>query len=146
MRRALPAAAVLAGTLVLAGCGAGDPELSVGDAFVPAPPTADMAAGFLTVTNDGGSADTLTEVTSDAADSVEIHETVGQTMRQVDSLDVPAGGTLDLDRGGNHLMLIGLDGKPAEGQKITVELHFSKSGTITAELPVKAATYNPTSR
>jgi copper(I)-binding protein len=33
--------------------------------------------------------------------------------------------------------------KPAEGEKVAVELHFAKSGTVKVSMPVKSATYNP---
>jgi copper(I)-binding protein len=35
---------------------------------------------------------------------------------------------------------------PKEGDKVSVELHFAKSGTVTVTFPVKAATYNPTAK
>lgn len=161
MRRALLATATGAGVcalLLTTGCsgpesgsssdpgsGSSRPELSVEGAFMPAPPTDSMAAGFLTVTNDGGGADTLTSVTSDIAGSVEVHETADQKMKKVDSLAVPANGTLDLERGGSHLMFLDLEEKPEEGQRFSVELHFEESGTVRVGLPVKAATYDPKS-
>lgn len=35
---------------------------------------------------------------------------------------------------------------PKEGDKVSVKLHFAKSGTVTVTFPVKAATYNPTAK
>lgn len=107
-------------------------------------PVSDMASGFLTVTNSGGAADKLTSVTSDISDDVTIHETKDQRMRQVKSFDIPAEGELTLDRGGNHLMFMGLKKKLEQGQRISVELHFEKTDPIEVDLPVKETTYNPT--
>jgi copper(I)-binding protein len=143
-RLALPAA-VLAGAVVLTGCGgSGDnkAELSVSSSYMPQP-VSDMAAGFLTIANKGGAKDELTSVTSAAAGSVSVHETVGQSMEEVTSLDVPAHGQLVFKSGGNHLMFEKLKRKPKQGENVTVELHFAKSGPITVEMPVKSATYNP---
>ncbi|MDH6215128.1 copper chaperone PCu(A)C [Streptomyces pseudovenezuelae] len=143
-RLALPAA-VIAGAVVLTGCGGsgdGRAELSVSSSYMPQP-ISDMAAGFLTIANKGGAKDELTSVSSSAAGSVSVHETVGQSMEEVKSLDVPAHGQLVFKSGGNHLMFEKLKRKPKQGEKVTVELHFAKSDPITVEMPVKSATYNP---
>jgi len=146
MKRLAPLALALTGTLALAGCsGSGDsgPELAVSASYIPQPPTGDMAAGFFTVANKGGTKDELTSVTSDAAGSVTMHETVGQSMREVTSLDVPAHGQLVFKSGGDHLMFEKLKRKPVQGEKVTVELHFAKSRPLKVEMPVKSATYTP---
>jgi copper(I)-binding protein len=151
-RRIGPAALVIAGALTLAGCGGSDSdsgsgsgkaELSVGSAYMPQPVSDEMAAGFLTVTNKGGAADELTSVTSDVAGQVTVHETVGSAMQEVKSLKVPAHGELVLKSGGNHLMFEQLKRKPKEGQTVSVELHFARSGPVEVEMPVKSATYRP---
>ncbi len=49
-------------------------------------------------------------------------------MREVTSFDVPAGGELDLERGGSHIMFMKLKRQPKQGQKVSVELHFEKAG------------------
>ncbi|MFF3886647.1 copper chaperone PCu(A)C [Streptomyces sp. NPDC001914] len=136
-----------AGTL--AGCGSdgsssssAEPELEVTGAYMPAPTMDTMAAGFFTVTNSGG-ADTLTSVTSDLSDDVTMHATVDGAMEEKKSFAIPADGTLDFASGGNHLMFGKLTHKPGQGEKVSVELHFAKSGTVTISMPVKPATYNP---
>lgn len=138
----------LASAVALAGCSSADasedrPQLKVTGAFMPQP-VGDMASGFLTVTNSGGAADKLVSVTSDVSDDVTIHETRDQRMRQVKSFDIPAEGELTLDRGGNHLMFMGLKKKLVQGQRISVELRFEKADPIEVDLPVKETTYNPT--
>jgi copper(I)-binding protein len=129
------AAAALAAGLALAGCSAdGGPELKVSGAFMPQP-VGDMAAGFLT--------DRLTSVTSTLSDEVTIHETENQKMREVESFDIPAGGELDLERGGSHIMFMALKQQPKQGDTVSIELHFEKSDPIKVELPVKETTHNP---
>ncbi|SFL65023.1 copper chaperone PCu(A)C [Streptomyces pini] len=138
---ALAAALLTAGT---AACGGSSgPELTVEGAYVPEPVTADRAGGFLVVRNDGDTADRLVSAASDISDDVQIHETTGGRMRRVDSLTVPADGTLELSRGGNHLMFMDLERKPAEGEKVSVELRFEKSDPITVEVPVEAVNHVP---
>ncbi|MCX4771202.1 copper chaperone PCu(A)C [Streptomyces sp. NBC_01260] len=143
-RTALAGVLALSTGLTLAGCSSSDskPELKVSGAFMPQPVN-DMAAGFLVVQNSGGSSDRLTSVTSPLSDDVTIHETKNQTMRMVTSFTVPAGGELDLERGGNHIMFMKLKQRPKQGDKVSVELHFEKTDPIKVDLPVKETTHNP---
>ena len=146
MRHRAAAALALAGALALTACGGSDDgsaQLTVGAAYMPQP-VSDLAAGFLTITNDGDAADRLTSVSSDVAGQVTVHETVDGAMREVESLDIPAHGSLVLESGGNHLMFEQLKRKPKQGQKVSVELRFAQSDPVTVELPVKPATYRPT--
>ncbi|KAF4406049.1 MULTISPECIES: copper chaperone PCu(A)C [Streptomyces] len=141
----LAAALVLSGGAALTGCSTAPdgPEVKAGGAYVPQPVMADMAAGYLTLTNSGGTDDELTGVTSDISDDVQLHRTTGNTMRQVDSLPVPAGGKLELTRGGSHLMFQDLKRKPVEGEKVSLELHFAESGPIGLDVPVEATNHHP---
>ncbi|MFH9608580.1 copper chaperone PCu(A)C [Streptomyces sp. NPDC017448] len=145
MNRRTALAGVLALTtgLTLAGCSSsGQPDLKIVGAYLPQP-VSDMAAGFLVVRNQGDAGDRLTSVTSPLSDDVTIHETKDRKMRKVSSFEVPAGGELDLERGGNHIMFMKLKQKPKQGEKVSVELHFEKAGPITVDLPVKETTHNP---
>ncbi|MEU6877638.1 copper chaperone PCu(A)C [Streptomyces sp. NPDC046712] len=148
----LIAAIALTGGLALTGCSSdssdgsegsdGKPELKVSGAFMPQP-VMDMAGGFLTIKNDSTTADKLTSVTSPISDDVQIHETKNQKMQQVKSFDIPANGELKLERGGSHIMFMGLKTKPKQGEKVSIELHFEKADPIKVDLPVEAATHNP---
>ncbi|WP_425831590.1 copper chaperone PCu(A)C [Streptomyces fractus] len=149
MRRTTVAlgALTLAAGLALTACGSGSeaadkPDVKVEGAFIPAPASGDMAAGFFTVHNKGA-ADTLTSVSSGISQKVTLHSTKGGAMKEQTSFAVPANGELDFERGGNHLMFENLKRRPAEGDKVSVKLHFAKSGTVTVSFPVKVATYNP---
>ncbi|MEV0219389.1 copper chaperone PCu(A)C [Streptomyces sp. NPDC050704] len=142
-------ALVIAAALALTGCGDSDsgpsgPELSVDSAYMPQPVSDSMAAGFLAVANESGAGDELSSVTSDIAGEVTLHTTAGQSMTEVDGFDIPAHGELVLESGGNHLMFEKLKRKPKEGEKVSLELHFTKSEPIKVEMPVKSATYRPT--
>ncbi|WP_405389701.1 copper chaperone PCu(A)C [Streptomyces sp. NBC_01102] len=141
-RTVLVGALALTTGLALTGCSSDSrPELEVTGAFMPQP-VGDMAAGFLVVKNSGGT-DRLTSVSSALSDHVTIHETKNQAMRMVSSFEVPAGGELDLERGGNHIMFMDLKKQPKQGETVSVELHFEKADPITVDVPVKETTYNP---
>jgi copper(I)-binding protein len=145
-RTRTPAAilATLAAATALTACSGADaatPELTVTGAYIPEPVSGDMAAGFLTIDNAGDADDTLTGVTSDLAATVEIHETIDNAMRPVDSLPVPADGRLRLDRGGNHLMFLGLTRHPTQGETATLTLRFAQSDPLTLRVPVESPTH-----
>ncbi|GES30778.1 copper chaperone PCu(A)C [Streptomyces angustmyceticus] len=144
-RTTLAAALALTASLALAGCGGADgaPRLKVAGPYMPQPVDRNMAGAYFTVENSGGSADKLTSVTSDLSKDITLHKTVGTKMEQVDSMAIPAGGELRLSRGGNHLMFMGLKKKPAEGDTVTLELHFATAEPVKVTVPVKAATYAP---
>ncbi len=147
-RTASAAALALTAALTLAGCGDSDSDesgngLSVGSAYMPQPVSDSMAAGFLVIANDGGTGDRLSSVTSDDAGAVTIHTTVGQSMKEVTDFDIPAHGRLVLKSGGDHLMFEKLKRRPKEGDTVSLELRFAKSGPIKVEMPVKSATYQP---
>lgn len=145
-RHMVPAVVLLTGALGLAGCGDSHDataELSVGASYMPQPVSADMAAGFLTITNKSGTEDKLTSVTSDVAGQVTMHDTVGGAMREVRSFAVPAHGQLVFRSGGNHLMFENLKRKPKQGDTVTLKLKFAESDPVTVEMPVKSATYTP---
>ena len=101
-----------------------------------------LLAGALLLAGCGSDEDSLTSVTSDVGE-VTAHETVGSAMREAEDLTVPAHGSLVFRSGANHLMFEKLKRKPLQGEKVTVKLHFAESGTVTVEIPVKSATYNP---
>ncbi|MEV6834412.1 copper chaperone PCu(A)C [Streptomyces sp. NPDC051133] len=147
-RRAVLTAVTLTGALALAGCsgsgsGSAAADLSVNGPYMPQPVSADMAAGFLTIINTGAAKDELTSVTSNVAGQVTMHSTMGGAMEEEPSFAIPAHGRLVFKSGGNHLMFEKLKRKPRQGQTVTVKLTFAKSGPLTVEMPVKSATYNP---
>ncbi|MFE4449196.1 copper chaperone PCu(A)C [Streptomyces sp. NPDC056796] len=142
-RTAIAGALALTTGLTLSACSSDSvPRLEVTGAFMPQP-VSDMAAGFLLVRNSGDATDRLTSVTSSLSDHVSIHETKNRTMRMVSSFEVPAGGELDLERGGSHIMFTELKQQPKRGETVSVELHFEKADPITVDIPVKETTYNP---
>ncbi|MEU1228162.1 copper chaperone PCu(A)C [Streptomyces sp. NPDC005828] len=141
---ALSAAVALAAALALTGCSSSDskPDLEVSGAYMPQP-VMDMAGGFLTIKNGSDTADKLTSVTSPISDDVTIHESKNQKMQEVKSFDIPANGELKLERGGSHIMFMELKKTPKQGDTVSIELHFEKSGPIKVDVPVEAANHDP---
>lgn len=102
------------------------------------------AAGYLTITNPGGVADSLVGASSDAAMTVEIHETTTDAsgmsgMHPIDRLEIPAGGTVTLGPGGYHLMLMGPTDDVVAGATIELRLEFEVAGEIVIDVEVREA-------
>ncbi|KJY23539.1 MULTISPECIES: copper chaperone PCu(A)C [Streptomyces] len=141
--RILAAALSLTAALAISGCsGDSEPKMTVSGAFMPQPVNDKMAGAFMVISNPTETPDKLTGATSPLSDDLQIHETKDQKMQQVQSMDVPADGELRLERGGNHIMFMGLKSTPKVGDKVTVELRFEKAGSVKVELDVKDRTYN----
>jgi uncharacterized protein YcnI/copper(I)-binding protein len=105
---------------------------------------AKVAAGYLTIRNASGTADTLVSVSTPAADRGEIHDmsmTDDGVMRMrhlADGIEIPAGGAIELKPGGMHLMFLGLKDRLVEGGTLQVTLTFKSGAVTTVTLPVKA--------
>lgn len=134
--RVLTALLLLAPALGFAG-----PAVTITAAWARAtPPGVTTAAAYLTVTNEGA-ADRLLGASSPAARQlvlhaeVEEHET--QNMRQLESVEVPAHGSVDFAPGRMHLMLVGLAAPLAPDTTIKLTLRFEKAGDITIDVPVR---------
>jgi Uncharacterized protein conserved in bacteria len=116
----------------------------VSDAWVRPPMGTDRpAAGYLTITNPGTTADALVGASSPIATSVQIHETMADpsgmmAMSPVDRIDVEPGGTVKLEPGGYHLMLMGVTQMPAVGQTAELTLTFEKAGEVVVQAEVRA--------
>jgi copper(I)-binding protein len=104
---------------------------------------ADVAAGFMTITNNGKQDDRLVKATSEVSKVVQVHDMtmVGDVMKMVeltDGLVIPAGATVKFKPKGLHLMFMGLKKQVMEGEEITGTLTFEKAGTVTVEYEVAA--------
>jgi copper(I)-binding protein len=100
-------------------------------------------AGFLTIGNRGAAADRLVGASSPAARTTELHTHMREgevmRMRPVPGIDIPPGGTVTLEPGGMHLMLIGLAAPLRQGETVPVTLRFERAGEVRVELRIEAA-------
>ena len=102
---------VLAAMLIGA-CGAEpQPPLVATELVVTRPmPGTGMSAAYLSLTNNTEATIRITRVTSAQYGSVQLHESILENgiarMRAIPELEIRAGETLTLQRGGKHLMLM----------------------------------------
>jgi copper(I)-binding protein len=104
------------------------------------PKGAQVGAGYLTIKNDGATADRLTAVAADFA-TVQVHEmsmTNGvMKMREVaGGLEIPAHETVKLKPGGYHLMFMDLKHPLVKGQTVKATLTFERAGQVPVDFPV----------
>ncbi|HUU24366.1 MAG TPA: copper chaperone PCu(A)C [Methyloceanibacter sp.] len=118
--------------------------ISVSDAWVrPTIGEGKTTAAYMTITNKGDGDDVLRSARSPKAKMVELHQTTMtdegvMRMRPVEGgLSIPAGATLELSPGGNHLMIMGLDDALADGGALPLTLDFSSAGSVEITVPVR---------
>lgn len=103
---------------------------------------AKTAGGYMGISNEGAEADRLIAVETDAAARAELHiSEIGadgvSTMRHLeDGIEIPAGDTVVLERGGLHVMLMGLTGTLTEGDMVKATLVFEHAGKVEMEFMV----------
>ena len=111
-------------------------DVMVMDAFARASATSMAKAGavYMTLTNHGATPDRLLGASTQAAASAEVHESLEKdgvaTMRPVESLEIPAGGSVQLKPGGYHIMLMGLKAPLKKGDMIMLQLKFEHAGMV----------------
>ena len=134
---------VAAMAILLAGPGLAHDGVHIHDPYARI--TGATGAVFFEIENHSDSAERLIAVASDVAEKVEMHthsETADGVMQM---LAVPEGFPIDplmshaLDRGGDHIMLLGLTRDLKDGDTFTLTLTFEHAGVVTVEVPVDNA-------
>ncbi len=103
--------------------------VTVADATVRVPlPGKNLTSAYFLLHNTGEEARSLVSVSAEFAERAELHEhdTVDgmMRMRQVKSVEIPAGGQVRFSSGGYHVMLFELDRRPRTGDPLYLELTF----------------------
>lgn len=148
-------AAALALSLTLTGCGSGSTpnenqpgssetieisELTLVNGWAKAGDH--MTGVFGTLTNPSDEDITLVEASSDAAGVVEMHETVvvngsSQMSELPGGFVIPAGGTYELEPGGDHVMLMDLRRELLPGEELPITLFFSNGTEVELTLSIR---------
>jgi copper(I)-binding protein len=115
--------------------------LTMADAWMKAAESG-MTSGFGVVTNPTSTTVRIVGASSPLSAAVQLHEVVmseGAMVMQERPRGflIPAGGTLDLEPGGNHLMLMKIKRPITPGMLIPVTLITSTGGLIKASLLAK---------
>lgn len=139
-RSSLFAAFIAATSLALPAFAEG---MMVNDPYVrSSTPSSVTGAAFFTLMNDTGSDDRLIGASSDIAEKVELHthiEDENGVMKMThleDGIAVAAGEMHAFERGGDHIMFMGLSAPLEQGATVDVTLTFEKAGEVQVQIPV----------
>jgi len=118
-------------------------SIEIKDAYVRhMPPTQSVTGAFMKLVNTSDADRAAVSAQSSVAGAVELHTHIHDggvmRMRQVDKIDVPAGGMTELKPGGFHVMLIDLKGPLELGQMVDIKFNFDDGSSAEIEAEVKS--------
>ncbi|MEO0912507.1 MAG: copper chaperone PCu(A)C [Pseudomonadota bacterium] len=142
--KALAAAALL--SLSALPALAGEAKLEITDAHVlESMRMAKAGAGYVQITNTGETDEKLIGAESDLGRTV-LHTTefsddgVARMVHLEDGIEIPAGETVTLERGGLHIMFLGLKAPFEREETYPVTLIFETAGPMTVDFSVMPRT------
>ncbi|WP_157087432.1 copper chaperone PCu(A)C [Piscicoccus intestinalis] len=110
----------------------------------PDPSQMPMTAVFATVRNTSNNDISLVSASTNASSRAELHSTVMQNgqpvMQRTDKLTIPAGGTLLLQPGGDHVMVLDLANPVQPGAVVHVTLNTEQGQSISFDAVAKQFT------
>lgn len=129
--------------LTLATPGFAGETIVVHDAYIrSSTPNSPTGGAFMVIMNHGDADDRLIGARSDIAARIEIHTHIEDADGVMKMVEVEGGILLEagemhaLERGGDHVMFMGLSQELEQGDTVSVTLIFEKAGEVTIELPV----------
>ncbi len=138
---------LIAAALALAAFAASAHEYAAGDVKIGHPwarktaPGVPTGGAFLTLRNTGSTPERLLGASFPGADHVELHtmsmDGNVMKMREVGTIDIPAGQTVELKPGQLHMMLIGLKAPLKAGEMLPMTLKFEKAGEVKVDVKVE---------
>ncbi len=132
---------IIAACIALFSASAFAGNLALSNTWIRYLPAGVPAGGYFTLSNNGNHPVKLKSARSAAFGMVMMHRSVEENgvskMLPVDSIDVPAGGTVEFKPGGYHLMLMSPTSKIAPGEQIPLTLEFADGETLTGNFAVR---------
>ena len=99
------------------------------------------SSAYLSIHNHSPNNDYLIDAKTNVAAITSIHNHINDKgimkMRAVKQIAIPANGSIKLQPGGFHIMLMGLKKPLREGDKFDLTLIFKKAGTVLCSVLVK---------
>ena len=117
-------------------------DLTIEHPWVRATPRgAQVAGGYVTITNKGTAPDRLVGGSIAVAAKFELHQMSMNSgvmqMRPIGPLEIPAGGELTLDPAATHIMFTGLKRGLEKGETLDGTLVFEHAGTVQVRFEVE---------
>jgi copper(I)-binding protein len=121
---------------------AGAAQVQVSGAWFRALPSNLPAGGYFTLHNNGAAVQ-LKSAQSPACGTLMLHQSMQmggmESMMAVQSVDVPAGGTITFAPGGYHLMCTSPTSAMTPGGQVPVTFGFSDGSSVTVPFSVRNA-------
>jgi len=116
-------------------------DLLISDVWARATvPSVAVGAVYFIIENRGPQADTLIDASCPQATSAMFHRTTQTNgvshMEPVDSIAIPPGGTVKIEPGGLHLMLMGLKQPLKAGMLVPLTLRFRRAGKVVVRMQI----------
>jgi len=131
MRHLVRVCAAASLALLTTGLNAAPPVVQINDAWARATVPGQKVAGVYLQIRSARDA-RLVSVQSEAASSAEIHSMSNEQgvmrMRKLEALTLPAGETVALKPGGNHIMLLDIKQQLKPGEKVPITLIVQQRG------------------
>ncbi|MFM8845758.1 MAG: copper chaperone PCu(A)C [Gammaproteobacteria bacterium] len=134
---------------VYVGIASAEPNIQIENARTRSTaPGQTVSGGYMTLINNGPTADRLLSVSASWASMIEIHHTRmdGGVMRMREvqgGVPIPANSRVELKPRGMHLMLMQLAAPLEAGHSMPLLLQFEKAGAVKVSLRVEAAGQMP---
>jgi periplasmic copper chaperone A len=119
-------------------------SLDISDPWSRATPKgSSVAAGYMTIKNNGSTPDRLVSGSSDVASKFELHEmkmegSVAKMRPVKGGLEIKPGETVELKPGSFHVMFVGLKKPLSAGDHFKATLVFEKAGSVSVDYDVRA--------
>lgn len=118
-------------------------DIGVHGAWARATPAKAPAGGaFLTIANAGAQDDVLLAAKAGVSKTVELHTHLNDNgimrMRAVSSILIRAGQKVEMEPGGLHVMLMGLNAPLEQGKSFPLTLVFEKAGEVIVPVDIQA--------
>jgi periplasmic copper chaperone A len=121
-------------------CLAGEILVTNATVAMPIVPTAKTAAASFVIINHSSAADSLTAISTPAADYAELHQSLDENgvmhMNPVTNFQIPANTEINLAAQHMHVMLSGLHVLMRKGETIELTLQFEHSGILKVDATV----------
>lgn len=142
LKKILVGTAIGAWTLMPCASSAAELKLQVKTPWVRlAPPNAPTTAGYLVLHNPTAQPINVVAVESALAESTQLHAHVLErgmmAMREVEKIEVPAGGEVTFAPGSYHIMFIGMKTPLKEHDKVAFTLILADGQKILVHAPVQ---------
>lgn len=104
--------------------------------------TGGTGAVYMTLVNPGPEPDRLVEVRTEVARRAQVHASRMEggvvRMEPVPAVELPPRSRVALEPGGLHIMLMGLERRLAEGDRVPLVLRFERAGEVPLDVEVRA--------